>query len=329
MKALALTFLVLLAACAAPPETPAGDRIDLVAQDEDLRAVVGRIERVSGRRIVLGDDVDESVTVHLHQVRWRDALELVARAYACAVFESDEGTLFVVQGSAVTIRLKDRPLRDCVRTLAARAGLGVVVASDVDGTASVNVHDCGLPRHLARILARFLDEHGLHGTRVGSLLVVSKGPLDVPAPPAGPPAAARALGPTATFVAWHAPARGWFELLRRVTGETVEHGDAPIDVNLRDASVEEVARATALASRVPRPRKIFEDLPPMVELASGQVVVLGLQAVVTRIERPLALIDGHVYAPGEAIRPGLRVGGMNERDVSVSDGHTWAWLRRP
>jgi hypothetical protein len=168
----------------------------------------------------------------------------------------------------VDYHLTDARLRWIVEDVARRIHQPLVLAHDVTGTVSLDltVPAAKLPRLFERVIAG----NGLHARRVGSILVVARAPLE---------SADTEFhgGEIGRFAAWGAPAREWFALLERVSGVRVEHGDAPIDVDVEGVQVEEVQRATALASFVP------------CELAAPRDAC-QLRATVTRVRQPLALV---------------------------------------
>jgi type IV pilus assembly protein PilQ len=57
-----------------------GEPISLDLKDADLRDVLLSFARVSRSNIVIDPDVTGSVTVHLHDVPWDQALDLVVRS---------------------------------------------------------------------------------------------------------------------------------------------------------------------------------------------------------------------------------------------------------
>jgi type IV pilus assembly protein PilQ len=57
-----------------------GEPISLDLKDADLRDVLLSFARISRSNIVIDPDVKGSVTVHLHDVPWDQALDLVVRS---------------------------------------------------------------------------------------------------------------------------------------------------------------------------------------------------------------------------------------------------------
>lgn len=78
---------------AAPPKVP--DRIDVSCDNEDLRKVLDRIGQRAQQNIVAAPDVkDARVSINLRDVRWRDAVCLIASFVDCDVI--DRGDVVVL-----------------------------------------------------------------------------------------------------------------------------------------------------------------------------------------------------------------------------------------
>jgi type II secretory pathway component HofQ len=70
----------------AAPDEPA-PRVSLDFVDADVRTVLVLLAREAGKNIVVAPDVRGTVTVHLHDVSWRRALDVVAEQAGCVVLE--------------------------------------------------------------------------------------------------------------------------------------------------------------------------------------------------------------------------------------------------
>lgn len=77
----AAALLAALPAFAAAPEAPrAGKRISLQVQRADLQSVLRLLAEAGRVNLVMGEDVRGTVTLHLRNVAWEQALDLVLRS---------------------------------------------------------------------------------------------------------------------------------------------------------------------------------------------------------------------------------------------------------
>jgi type IV pilus assembly protein PilQ len=72
----------------------AGQHVNLDVQDADVRHVIRLIADVGGVNYVLDDGVQGTITVHLVDVTWEDALSAVLQARGLAA--TPVGTTFVI-----------------------------------------------------------------------------------------------------------------------------------------------------------------------------------------------------------------------------------------
>ncbi len=94
---IALAALVLLAApVASHAEDGVGKRMDLSFEDAPIRTVITQIAEHAGANVIMSPKLRGAITLKLHNVPWRDALEQVARAVGARVLEEDYGILRVL-----------------------------------------------------------------------------------------------------------------------------------------------------------------------------------------------------------------------------------------
>lgn len=120
----------------APKESP--DTIDLEAQDAPLRDVVAQLAAKAKRTILVDPRVQESVSIQLKQISWRDALAVLAKMVRCEVEDRGQGVLVLTQPPTVTIHFQDASVRTVLQLLAAYSGKNVVIGADVKGKVSVD-----------------------------------------------------------------------------------------------------------------------------------------------------------------------------------------------
>lgn len=65
-----------------------GARVDLDVQRADVRTVIEDLAARGRLNVVFADDVTGVVTAHLHGVRWREALEIVAASNGLVIERS-------------------------------------------------------------------------------------------------------------------------------------------------------------------------------------------------------------------------------------------------
>ena len=77
----------------ADPNTPIKN---LQFQSADINSVVTFLSDYGGVNVVIDPDVKGTVTIKLHNVLWRDALDIIGRTYNLAVVDEEEGYIRVV-----------------------------------------------------------------------------------------------------------------------------------------------------------------------------------------------------------------------------------------
>lgn len=151
-----LGFLILvLAGCAAParvtappsrelaaelepgePEAEAPGLVDLDFAEADLKSVVEAIGAQAGRRIRVGRELQERVTIALAACPWMDALRVVAQLTRCQVFEDADGLLLWRPPCSVVLDFTGANLRDLLPLLAAYVGQELTIDPGIEGTVS-------------------------------------------------------------------------------------------------------------------------------------------------------------------------------------------------
>lgn len=103
---LALAAVLLVAAArTSHADDDAGKILDLTYDDAPVREVLVEIARLGGKNIIVSPKVKGTVTIKLHGVPWRKALEIVAKTTGNVVVEEDDDIVRVVGG-------KKKPLVD-------------------------------------------------------------------------------------------------------------------------------------------------------------------------------------------------------------------------
>jgi type IV pilus assembly protein PilQ len=121
-----------------------GDRashLTLRLKDRDLRDVVQSIRRKTNANIIMAPGIEESVTIDLHDVNWRQALSLVAEQAGCIVTEGDAGVLKIEKPPRVYFAFENTDIQKVIDTIAKISGANIVVAPEVKGTITVRLKD--------------------------------------------------------------------------------------------------------------------------------------------------------------------------------------------
>ena len=95
-------FLVLLAATPWAAGEEAEARVSLDVKDGPIESIVGVLVELGGRQVVFDQGIDCSLTLKLHDVRWRQALDVTLRA--CGLGHDETGGVLWV---ATTARLRE------------------------------------------------------------------------------------------------------------------------------------------------------------------------------------------------------------------------------
>jgi len=143
-----LVSLALLLGCATPPAErrevepypPAetgGMRISVDFDRVDLAEAMKQISEQVGREIVVDPLVDETVSVRLTDIPWREAVEVIALMSRCEVVERD-GVLRLQQCTIIKVDFEDADVRVVLQLLAAYQGKEILLPGELQG--KVDVH---------------------------------------------------------------------------------------------------------------------------------------------------------------------------------------------
>ncbi|MCW8141569.1 MAG: hypothetical protein KIT58_21915, partial [Planctomycetota bacterium] len=120
--------------------TPAR-RVDVAAEDEPLASVVARLARDAGLTLAVDPALDEKVTLSLRDVPPREAVEALARSARARIVDLPGGGALLVPGERVTASFSDREVHGALETIARLAGATVVVADEVRGRVTLDLHE--------------------------------------------------------------------------------------------------------------------------------------------------------------------------------------------
>lgn len=157
-----LALLAGLGAAVAQEEAPiqpggAGQRqgqqkINIDVENADLADVMEQIGRQVGRNILVEPNVRETVSVSLHDIPWREAVDVIARMTRCEVEERPGGILLLTQPPKVTIQFTDANVRTVLQLLAAYSGKNIIIAPEVTGRVTLDLKEVHWQRALHAIV---------------------------------------------------------------------------------------------------------------------------------------------------------------------------------
>jgi type II secretory pathway component GspD/PulD (secretin) len=127
--------------------------LDVEADGQEVRAVLDDIGRRAGVTIVVDRRVKGTISLHLRQVSWRDAVGIIARSARCKLEELPGGGLLVRQPQRISVQLTDADVRTALLLLARYGGRSIVIAPDVRGRVTLDLHDVEWSKAFAAIVA--------------------------------------------------------------------------------------------------------------------------------------------------------------------------------
>jgi type II secretory pathway component GspD/PulD (secretin) len=136
----------------AGPRTGSAQRIHIDVDNVDLADVMDLIGRQVGRNILVDPTVQESVTVSLRDIPWREAVDVIARMTRCEVEERPGGILVLTQPPKVTIQFTDANVRTVLQLLAAYSGKNIIISPRVNGTVTLDLKEVHWLRALHAIV---------------------------------------------------------------------------------------------------------------------------------------------------------------------------------
>ncbi|GAB4153196.1 MAG: hypothetical protein Fur0037_22000 [Planctomycetota bacterium] len=116
-------------------------RLTFRLKDRDLRDVVAQIARKASVNIVMDPKIEETVTIDLQDVPWRQALDLVVEQAGCIVHELDGGVLRVEKPPHVYFAFENTDIQKVIDTIAKIAGANIVVSPQVKGNITLRLKD--------------------------------------------------------------------------------------------------------------------------------------------------------------------------------------------
>ena len=126
---------------AAMQATGGVDLVTIDARDKDLREVLSQIGDQVKVNIVVDPQVEESVTLTLETIDWREALDILARETNCVVVEVSDRLIRFTQPPSINIEFQDAELAVVLELLAKQSGANIVISEDVQGKVSLTLRD--------------------------------------------------------------------------------------------------------------------------------------------------------------------------------------------
>lgn len=301
-----------------------GFPIDLDVEDVDLRTVLAGIGEMVGVPIRLEEGKEETLSLALSRVPWREAIDAIARLSGCEVVDQPGGGLLLQASTRLTVGFTDTPALTVLQLLAGFGELDLVVGVGVP-LRRITV-DWRAPDFLGAVEA-VGRATGLSIERRGRVILVSDRPgwgtadLDgrPPAPPARPgvrtPLRVRARG---------APLPVLLQLLAAESGRDLVAAELPrrgVDLWLEHtpahAALDELIESAGIQATLEGNVLLVHGVERGSGSAGGHLVAtlkppgrdgfaIALQATLVAppdSEAPSrAIIDGQVYREGDALR---------------------------
>lgn len=117
------------------------DYITIDVRDKDLREVLTDIGRQVDVNIVVDPNVQETVSLSLDAVEWREALELIARESECTIVQETPRLIRFTQPPQISIEFQDADLKVVLELLAKQSGANIVISEDVEGKVSLALRE--------------------------------------------------------------------------------------------------------------------------------------------------------------------------------------------
>ena len=115
--------------------------ISLDVRERPLADVLKLIRDRSGANILLAPGVEANVTIAFSGVPWVEALSLVAENAGCIVVVSRGRVFKIEKPERVTFSFEDEDIRRVIQAIATKGEANVVVAPDVLGMVTMEIHD--------------------------------------------------------------------------------------------------------------------------------------------------------------------------------------------
>lgn len=134
-------------------------RIDVDAESEPLAQVLARIGRAAGVPVLAAPDAQESFTVSLREIPWREAVDVLARMSRCQVVDLPGGGALVTRPVTVDLEVVETDVRGVLQLIGRVAGRSVLLSTDVRGLVSVSMKEVPWRDALERVARTAGDLH--------------------------------------------------------------------------------------------------------------------------------------------------------------------------
>jgi type II secretory pathway component GspD/PulD (secretin) len=127
-------------------------RINVDVEGVDLADVMEQIGQKVGRNILVDPNVQETVTVSLREIPWREAVDVIAKMTRCEVEPRPGDILLLTQPPKVTIQFTDANVRTVLQLLAAYSGKNIIISPLVTGDVTLDLKEVHWLRALHAIV---------------------------------------------------------------------------------------------------------------------------------------------------------------------------------
>lgn len=116
-------------------------RITLDVKDKDLAVILQSISKRVGVNVIADPEINETVTIRLENMDWREALEAIARQTHCRIVERSGNYIRFTQPPSISMEFQNADLRVVLELLAKQSGANILIAEEVKGNVSLSLRD--------------------------------------------------------------------------------------------------------------------------------------------------------------------------------------------
>lgn len=157
-------------------EGPRVARVSVDVEYVPLREVMAHLSRTVGVPLAVDPRVNESVTLRLRDLPWREVVHLIARMSRCQQEPLPGGGVLLTQPPTVSLSVLDADLRGVLETISRVAGHPVIPLPDVEGKVTLELQEVPWRRALDLVA----DAAGLRVTERPGVVLISRRPLPLP-----------------------------------------------------------------------------------------------------------------------------------------------------
>ncbi len=133
-------------------ETAISEYITLDVREKPLADILKFVSRRVGVNVVADPEVDETVTIQLDSVDWRDALEVLAKQADCQIVVMSDRLIRFTQPPSISMEFQDADIKVVLELLAKQAGANIMMNADIQGKVSLSLREVPWQEALSAIV---------------------------------------------------------------------------------------------------------------------------------------------------------------------------------